>query len=91
MAYDDPQDVSMRRHGYDSVDQATARHLQVKTLLERRKDQIIDRLQDPRLTPGERERLQAAKEEVKRDIASIRVWGSEEDFDRMRRKYGRRG
>ena len=88
---DDAQDVSMRPSGYNPADQDTviARHLQIKAAMERRKDALLDKLQDPTLTLEERSRIEAAKDEVKQDIAVIRVWGSNEDYERMRRKYDR--
>ena len=89
--YDDTQDVSMRPRGYNPADQDTviARHLQIKATMERHKDALLDKLQDPTLTLEERSRIEAAKDEVKQDIAAIRVWGSNEDYERMRRKYDR--
>ena len=89
--YDDTQDVSMRPRGYNPADQDTviARHLQIKATMERRKDALLDKLQDPTLTPEERSRIEATKNEVRQDISAIRVWGSTEDYERMRRKYDR--
>lgn len=89
--YDDAQDVSMRPSGYNPADQSTiiARHLQIKATMERHKDALLDKLQDPTLTLKERSQIEAAKDEVKQDIAAIRVWGSNEDYERMRRKYDR--
>ena len=61
--YDDTQDVSMRPRGYNPADQDTviARHLQIKATMERHKDALLDKLQDPTLTPEERSRIEAAK------------------------------
>ena len=89
--YDDAQDVSMRPRGYNPADQSKviARHLLIKATMERHKDALLDKLQDPTLTLEERSRIEAAKDEVKQDIAVIRVWGSNEDYERMRRKYDR--
>lgn len=89
--YDDTQDVSMRPRGYNPADQSKviARHLLIKATMERHKDALLDKLQDPTLTPEERSRIEAAKNEVKQDISAIRVWGSTEDYERMRRKYDR--
>ena len=89
--YDDTQDVSMRPRGYKTADQDTviASHLQIKATMERHKDALLDKLRDPTLTPEERSRIEAAKNEVKHDISAIRVWGSTEDYERMRRKYDR--
>ncbi|RBP99844.1 hypothetical protein CRD59_02080 [Bifidobacterium xylocopae] len=69
------------------LDATMERHIRIKALLERRKDAILEQLDDPGLDPGRRSRLEARKEDVKRDIASIRVWGSERDYERMWRKY----
>ncbi|BDR55014.1 hypothetical protein KIMH_11250 [Bombiscardovia apis] len=85
--YDDPTDVVMRHSSAEQYDQTTERHLRIKTLLEQRKNALIDQLQDPTLTRAERRQLQAQKDEVKADIASIRVGGSELDYWRMQEKY----
>ncbi|WP_236632769.1 hypothetical protein [Bifidobacterium xylocopae] len=87
--YDDAQDVSMRPRGYgfEDHDEVRDRHLHIKALMERRKDHLIDLLQDPSLTPADRHRLEELKEEVKADIASVRAGGSDSAFQALHSRY----
>lgn len=87
MCIDDPSDVSLRPTRRESYDQTTDRHVQVKTLLYKRLDSVLDQLQGPHLTLTQRNRLIWKKDEIKADIASIRVGGSEQDYQRLRDKY----
>lgn len=87
MYIDDPLDVSLRPTRRESYDQTTDRHVQVKTLLYKRLDSVIDQLQDPHLTVSQQNQLFREKDEIKADIASIRVGGSEQDYLRLRDKY----
>ncbi|MEE8725483.1 MAG: hypothetical protein SOI15_05365 [Bifidobacterium crudilactis] len=71
---DDYDDVTTRpkvqaeQHG--NTDQE--RNQRTRTLLEKRKDAILDALANPNLTRGEREQLEAQHREVKADIRTIK-------------------
>jgi hypothetical protein len=72
--FDDYDDVTTRpkvqaeQHG--NTDQE--RNQRTRTLLEKRKDAILDALADPNLSRGERKLLEAQHKEVKADIRAIR-------------------
>ncbi|MFT8330749.1 hypothetical protein [Bifidobacterium psychraerophilum] len=72
--FDDYDDVTTRptvqseQHG--NTDQE--RNQRTRTLLEKRKDAILDALADPNLSKGERALLEARHKEVKTDIRTIR-------------------
>lgn len=72
--FDDSDDVTTRptvwaeQHG--NTDQE--RNQRTRTLLEKRKDAILDALADPSLSRGERKLLEAQHKEVKSDIRTIK-------------------
>jgi DNA-binding helix-hairpin-helix protein with protein kinase domain len=72
--YEDYDDVTTRpkvqaeQHG--NTDQE--RNQRTRTLLEKRKDAILDALRNPRLSRGERKLLEAQHKEVKADIRTIK-------------------
>ncbi|MCI1635225.1 hypothetical protein [Bifidobacterium sp.] len=72
--FDDYDDVTTRpkvqaeQHG--NTDQE--RNQRTRTLLEKRKDAILDALADPDLSRGERKLLEAQHREVKDDIRTIK-------------------
>jgi hypothetical protein len=76
--FDDYDDVTTRpkvqaeQHG--NTDQE--RNQRTRTLLEKRKDAILDALADPNLSRGERKLLEAQHKEVKADIRAIRYGAS---------------
>ncbi|MFT9111976.1 MAG: hypothetical protein ABF453_02810 [Bifidobacterium psychraerophilum] len=71
---DDYDDVTTRprvqaeQHG--NADQE--RNQRTRTLLEKRKDAILDALADPNLSKGERKLLETQRREVKADIRTIK-------------------
>ena len=87
--YTDAQDVSMRPRGYgfEDYDAVLERHIQVKALMERRKDELINLLHDPALSAADRHTLESRKAEVKADIASVCAGGSDALFQRLAAKY----
>lgn len=72
--FDDYDDVTTRpkvwpeQHGNSDQE----RLHRTRTLLEKRKDAIIDALADPNLSRGERQLLEAQHKEVKADIRTIK-------------------
>jgi hypothetical protein len=42
--------------------------IRLRSVMHRRRDEIIDRLADPSLSPGDRERLERLHDEVKEDL-----------------------
>ncbi|MFT9006406.1 hypothetical protein [Bifidobacterium aquikefiri] len=87
--HDDADDVSMRpavwaeQHG----DSAQERNQRTRTLLEKRKDAIIDALHDPSTPNSERGRLQELHGEVRADIARIRYGASVSVLRELDRKW----
>ncbi|MFT8649141.1 MAG: hypothetical protein ABF792_01585 [Bifidobacterium psychraerophilum] len=72
--FDDSDDVTTRpkvraeQHGNTDLE----RNQRTRTLLEKRKDAILDALADPHLSRGERQLLEAQHKEVKADIRTIK-------------------
>ncbi|MFT8988348.1 MAG: hypothetical protein ABF966_08960 [Bifidobacterium psychraerophilum] len=72
--FDDSDDVTTRpnvwgeQHGNSDLE----RNQRTRTLLEKRKDAILDALADPYLSRGERKLLEAQHKEVKSDIRTIK-------------------
>ncbi|MCI1804980.1 hypothetical protein [Bifidobacterium psychraerophilum] len=72
--FDDSDDVTTRpnvwgeQHGNSDLE----RNQRTRTLLEKRKDAILDALADPNLSRGERKLLEAQHKEVKADIHTIK-------------------
>lgn len=72
--FDDYDDVTTRprvqAEQHDNTDQE--RNQRTRTLLEKRKDAILDALADPNLSRGECKLLEAQHKEVKDDIRTIK-------------------
>jgi hypothetical protein len=73
--YDDYDDVTTRpkvqaeQHGNTDKE----RNQRTRTLLEKRKDAILDALADPNLSRGERKLLEAQHKEIRADIRVLRA------------------
>ena len=72
--FEDSDDVTTRprvqaeQHG--NTDQE--RNQRTRTILEKRKDAILDALADPNLTSGERQHLESQHQEIRADIRTIK-------------------
>jgi hypothetical protein len=72
--FDDYDDVITRpkvqaeQHGNSEQE----RNQRTRTLLEKRKDAILDALADPNLNRGERELLEAKRKNIRADISTIK-------------------
>ena len=72
--FEDSDDVTTRPNvwGEQHGDSGLERNQRTRTLLEKRKDAILDAMRNPRLSRGERQLLEAQHREVKADIRTIK-------------------
>lgn len=87
MKYQDPADVVLRSPGYSGPELLDQYHIRIRTLLEKRKDQILYQLDDPALSPSRRDDLVARYRLVKADIESIRLGARESRYAQLERRY----
>ena len=87
MKYQDPADVVLRSPRYSGPESPDQYHARIRTLLEKRKDQVLYRLDDPTLTQPRRDSLVAQYREIKADIESIRLDARESLYAELERKY----
>lgn len=89
--FDDSDDVTTRptvwaeQHGNTDLE----RNQRTRTLLEKRKDAILDALADPYLSRGERELLEAQHMDIKADIRGIRYGAPIHVLRALERKWGK--
>ena len=88
--FDDSDDVTTRprvqAEQHDNTDQE--RNQRTRTLLEKRKDAILDALANPNLSRGERKLLEARHKEVKADIRTIKYGAPIRVLRALDRKWG---
>jgi hypothetical protein len=89
--FDDYDDVTTRpkvqaeQHG--NTDQERNQH--TRTIMEKRKDAILDALANPNLSRGERELLEAQHKEIRADIRTIRYGAPIHVLRALERKWGK--
>lgn len=85
----DPDDVSMRPTAHHiHMPETESLRTRVRTLMEKRKDFLLDQLADPSLTPAQKARARRFLDSVRKDIADTRYTaGDEETWRRLWRKW----
>lgn len=85
----DPDDVSLRpatRHA--NASETESLRTRVRTLMEKRKDFLLDQLNDPSLTTAQKNRARRFLDSVRKDIADTRYTaGDEETWRRIWQKW----